>query len=84
MKRLNLRIIVIENGEETQFKSPEKMLSTKSENTIFYNLKKTCLQRYKKLTEYQEIRLEKKVPLPHNNHNTKHAEQKRKLKSASL
>lgn len=52
MKRPNIKIVGIEEGEKSQLKSPENSFNKILEET-FLNLKKVMPKRYKKHTEYQ-------------------------------
>jgi hypothetical protein len=69
MKRPNLKIIGIEEGEEFQLESPENIFNKFIERK-FPNLKKDVRIRLQETLNT----LDQKVSMPHNNQNTKHLE----------
>ena len=75
MKRTNLRIIGIEEGEEIQLKGTENIFNKIIEEN-FPNLKN--LWRYKKITDHQIDSIKKqktnKFNLTYDNQSTKHTE----------
>ena len=73
MKRPNLRIIGIEKGEEVQLKSTENIFN-KIIKENFSNLKKDRPMKIQAAYRTPNRLDQKKVPLPHNNQNTKHTD----------
>lgn len=73
MKRSNLTIIEIEEGEVVQLKRTENLLNKIIEK-IFPNLKKDMPMKGQKAYRAPNRLAPKKVLLPYNNKNTKHTE----------
>ena len=71
MKRPNLRMIGVE-GENLQLKGPENIF-TKIIEVNFPNLKKDISMKVQEAYRTPN-RLDKKIPSPYNNQNTKHTE----------
>ena len=80
MKRSNLRIIGVEEGEELQLKGPENIFNKIIENFLY--LLRDILPKPKEgypLKVQEAYRTpnrldQKKIPSPYNNQNTKHTE----------
>ena len=70
MKRSNLRIIGIEESEDSQFKGPENIFNKITEEN-FPNIKKEMPINIQEAHRTPN-RLEKKIFLSHNNENTKY------------
>ena len=75
MKRPNLRIVGIEEGEEVQLKSTENIFNKITEEN-FPKLMKDMPMKIQEAfrTPNRQDQQQQKVPLPHNNQNTKHTE----------
>ena len=73
MKRPNLRIIGVEEGEESQLKGPENIFNKIIEES-FSNLKKDIPMKVQEAYRTPNRLDQKKIPLPYNNQNTKHTE----------
>ncbi|MBV2134258.1 hypothetical protein KRX52_15875 [Pseudomonas sp. MAP12] len=71
MKRPNLRIIGIEEGEEIQLKGTENIFNKIIEEN-FPNLKKDMPMKIQEAYRTPNRLNQKKVSSPHNNQNTKH------------
>ena len=71
MKRPNLRIIGVEEGEELQHKGPENIFNKTIEKK-FPNLMKDIPMKVQEAYRASNRLDQKKVPLSYNNQNTKH------------
>ncbi|KAL6084859.1 hypothetical protein STEG23_002844 [Scotinomys teguina] len=80
MKRPNLRIIGIEEGEEYQLKGTENIFNKIIEEN-FLSLKKEMPMKVQEAYRTPNRLDQKKVTLPHNNQTTKHTEQRKVIKS---
>ena len=73
LKRPNLRIIGIEEGEEVQLKGTENLFNKIIEENFSF-IKKDMPMKIQEAYRTPNRLNPKKVPLPHNNQNTKHTE----------
>ena len=73
MKRPNLRIIGVEEGEELQLKGPENIFNKIIEEN-FPNLKNDIPMKVQEAYRTPNRLDQKKIPSPYNNQNTKHTE----------
>ena len=73
MKRPNLRIIGVEEGEEIQLKGPENIFNKIIEEN-FPNLKKDIPMKVQEAYRKPNRLDQKKSPSPYNNQNTKHTD----------
>ena len=80
MKRSNLRIIGIKEGEDSQIKNPENIVNKITEEN-FPSLKKAMPIKVQEAYKTPNRLNQKKVPTPYNNQNTKHREQRKNIKS---
>ena len=82
VKRPNLRIIGIEEGEEIQLKGAENIFNKIIEEN-FPNLKKDMPMKIQEAYRTpNRLNQKKKVTLPHNHQNTKHTQQRENIKSS--
>ena len=81
MKRPNLIIIGIE-GEDFQFKGLKNIFNKIIEN--FSKLKKAIPINIEETYGKPQIEPKKKIPLSHNNQNTKYTEQRNNIKSCKV
>lgn len=79
MKRSNLRIVVTKEGEDSQLKDPENIINKITEEK-FPSLKKDIPLKVQEAYKAPNKLSQKKVPIPYNNQNTKHREQKKNIK----
>lgn len=80
MKRSNLSVIGIEEGEETQVSGTENILNKIIEENS-PNLKKEVLIKTQEAYRTPNRQDKKKSPTTHNNQNTKHTEHRKDIKS---
>ena len=73
MRRPNLRIIGVEEGEEVQFKGTENIVNKIIEEN-FPNLKKDMPMKIQETSRTPNRLDQKKISSPYNNQNTKHTE----------
>ena len=82
MNRPNLRIIVVEEGEELQLKGPENIFIKIIEEN-FPNLKKDIPMKVQEAYRTPNRLDQKKIPLPYNNQNTQNIQNKERIVRAA-